>query len=125
AGHIPEPPGAPRGVRHMGVVGPLARSIADLRLALSVIAGEDGRSWEVPPVPLSTVDKPALGTCRIAWSDDFGAPLSRDTSSVLSAAAEQLAQAGCRVERRNPPGLDLKLAWQTWGEMLGAEIGAG
>jgi len=125
AGHIPEPPGAPRSVRHMGVVGPLARSVADLRLALSLIAGEDSRSWEVPPVSLAAADKRVLQACRIAWSDDFGgAPLSQDTLSVLNAVAEQLAQAGCRVERRNPPGFDFELAWQTWGELLGAEIGA-
>ncbi|MGD8398096.1 MAG: amidase family protein [Anaerolineae bacterium] len=126
AGHIPEPPGAPRGVRHMGVAGPLARSVADLRLALSTIAGEDGRSWEVPPVPLSPVDKRALAACRIAWSDDFGgAPVSGDTRSALTAVAEGLAKAGCHVERQNPPGFDFALAWQTWGELLGAEIGAG
>lgn len=126
AGHIPEPPGAPRGVRHMGVVGPLARSVADLRLALSVIAGEDQRSWEVPPVALVAVDGRALAACRIAWSDDFGgAPLSQDTRSVLGAVAERLVQAGCHVERCNPPGFDFELARRTWGELLGAEIGAG
>ena len=126
AGHIPEPPGAPRGVRHMGVVGPLARSVADLRLALSVVAGEDGRSWEVPPVPLQPVTKRSLEEYRIAWSDDFGgAPLMRDARAALEATAEGLAQAGCHVERLNPPGFDFEVAWQTWGELLGAEIGAG
>jgi amidase len=119
AGHIPAPPGAPRGVRHMGVAGPLARSVADLRLALSLIAGEDGRSWEAAPVSLASAEKRTLETCRIAWSGDFGgAPLSQDTLSVLSATAEHLAQAGCQVERRNPPGFDFELAWQTWGELL-------
>lgn len=126
AGHIPEPPGAPRGVRHMAVVGPLARSVADLRLALSLLAGEDGRSWEVAPVPLPLVAKRSLEEYRIAWSDDFGgAPLARDARAALQTTAEGLAQAGCYVERLNPPGFDFEAAWQTCGELLGAEIGAG
>jgi len=49
-GHIPEPPGAPTGVRHMATTGPLARSVQDLELALRIIAGPDGRRWEVAPV---------------------------------------------------------------------------
>src|SRR5256714_7430379 len=31
-GHIPEPPGLPRAVRHMNVLGPLARTVEDLAL---------------------------------------------------------------------------------------------
>jgi amidase len=46
-GHIPEPPGIsrerPPGVRHMNTIGPLARSVEDLALALRVIAGPDGQ----------------------------------------------------------------------------------
>jgi amidase len=58
-GHIPEPPGMPRGVRHMQTIGPLARSVDDLTLALRLIVGPDGRQWEVPPVPLDTApDRP-------------------------------------------------------------------
>jgi amidase len=126
AGHIPEPPGAPRAVRHMGVVGPLARSVEDLRLALSLIAGTDGRTWEVPPLPLAPVAKRSLTECRIAWSDDFGgAPVLQDTRTVLETVAKELSQAGCHVERLNPPGFDFDLARQTWGKLLGAEIGAG
>lgn len=126
AGHIPETPGAPRGVRHMGVAGPLARSVEDLRLALSLLAGEDGRTWEVPPVPLAPTAKRSLADCRLAWTDDFGgAPLARDARAMLETTVERLAQAGCHVERLNPPGFDFEVAWQAWGELLGAEVGAG
>lgn len=59
-GHIPEPPGAPRGVRHMAQIGPLARSVDDLILALGLIAGPDGRQWEVPPAPLEPAQDGAL-----------------------------------------------------------------
>src|SRR5918997_4917821 len=45
-GHIPEVPGMPRAVRHMNVLGPLARSVEDLELMLGIIAGADGHDWE-------------------------------------------------------------------------------
>ena len=40
-----------RKFRVLTTAGPMARSIADLRLALRLIAGPDGRDPEVPPVP--------------------------------------------------------------------------
>jgi len=55
-GHIPELPGAPRGLRTAGVMGPITRSVGDLRVILRLLAGPDGCWWEVPPVPL---DDPA------------------------------------------------------------------
>ena len=52
-GHIPPPPGTKgRGLlRYFLTPGPLARSVQDLRLALSIIARPDEREWEVPPFP--------------------------------------------------------------------------
>ena len=54
-GHIPEFPGKPKYIRHMLRIGPLARSVEDLQLCFSLIAGADIRQPEIPPVPL---DKP-------------------------------------------------------------------
>jgi amidase len=125
AGHIPEPPGAPNGVRHMGTVGPLARCVEDLRLALELIAGPDGRRWEMAPVPLTPVPRPPLQELRVAWTDSFGAPVTQDTRETLARVVQELTQAGCHVERLDPPGFDLETAWETWGEILGAEVGAG
>ena len=125
AGHIPEPPGVPKGVRHMGVVGALARSVKDLQLCLSVIAGPDGREWEVPPVGLETPPERPLRDCRFAWSDNFGGvPVTEDTRAALKKMAEDLAKLGCHVEYQKPPEFDFAGAWRTWGEMCGAEIGA-
>ena len=50
-GHIPEPPGLPRAVRHMNVLGPLARSVQDLALVTKAMCGPDDSEWDVPPVP--------------------------------------------------------------------------
>ena len=126
AGHIPEPPGAPQGVRHMGMPGPLARSVEDLQLALTLIAGEDGRRWEVPPVKLSPVRKKPLKEYRFAWTDRFGDVVaSQDTQKIMQELADNLTRIGCHVEKVSPSDFDFDLAWQVYGEISGAEVGSG
>jgi amidase len=104
-GHIPPPPGSKgRGLlRYFLTPGPLARSVEDLRLALTLIAGPDERQWEVPPIPLTASPTRNLRDLRLAWSDDFGVPISAEIRSALADLAAELARSGCRVERRDPP----------------------
>jgi amidase len=121
AGHIPEPPGAPRGVRHMATVGPLARSVRDLRVALQILAGPDGDLWETPPAPLDPV---IVTQPRVAWTDGFGGcPVTADTRRSLAALADTLAHAGWSV-RQASPGLDFERVWETFGQLLWCEIGS-
>ena len=103
-GHIPELR-SPLGP--MSVSGPLARSVADLDLAMAVIAG----AW-----PSHTWD----GGARVAFYDEDGVtPTTSDTKSAVRSATESAKAAGCQTEERIPPGLadlyrvwsDLWLAW--------------
>jgi amidase len=124
-GHIPEPPGVARGVRHMQTIGPLARSVEDLTLALHLIAGPDGHESEVPPVPLGEVGDRPLNMARFAWTDDFGGvPVTNDTRNALRAFVEELQRSGCQIEQRAPDGFDLATAWETWGEIVLSERAA-
>src|SRR5215470_12904461 len=47
------PQGAPRTVRILSCLGPMARDLEDLQLALSIVAGPDGRDGDVPAVALA------------------------------------------------------------------------
>jgi amidase len=124
-GHIPEPPGMPRGVRHLNTIGPLARSVEDLTLALRLIAGPDGCQWEVPPVPLDEAADRPLSVTRLAWTDDFGGvPVTNDTRVALATLAEELRRRGYQIERQTPEGFDFTAAWETFGEILLAERAA-
>jgi amidase len=95
-------------------MGPLARSIQDLRLAFPIIA-EPGTPGlvQVPIKPLSTL--------RIAWTDDFGgAPLDGESRRLMRILADSLKQAGCQVEYLSDAGFDYEEAWFTAGACLGA-----
>lgn len=125
SGHIPPPPGTPRNIRHMGTLGPLARSLDDLRLALQLLAGPDGRGWEVPPVPLESAEPPELSDLTVAWTVDFGGiPVTADTRAAVERFAARLEAHGCRVEQAAPERFDFPAVWDTWGELCMAELGA-
>jgi len=124
-GHIPEPPGLPRAVRHMNTLGPLARSVDDLALILKLIAGPDQAEWDVPPVPLADAPERPLKSLRFAWSTDFGGiPVTRDTKNAIAKLAGDLAACGCAVEERLPDNFDFNAAWEAWGEIAIAERAA-
>ena len=125
AGHIPEAPGEPRAVRHMNVLGPLARSAGDLALLTRILSGPDAAEPDVPPVPWLAPEERALREHRLAWSADFaGIPVTRETKHAIRALAAELERTGCVMEERNPPDFDFDEAWETWGEIAIAERAA-
>lgn len=128
-GHIPDwhlPGREPRGLlRHMGVYGPVARSVEDLGACLSVLAGPDRREPGIPSVPSPDPPRTDPGSLRVAWTDRFGAaPVGDDTVGVLRDLAGALQESGSVVERVKPD-LAFESAWRSWGEIAAAEIGAG
>ena len=97
----------------LGSMGPLARSIDDLRLALPILA-------EPSSPPLVAPEPKTLAGLRVAWTDDFGgAPLDEDSRRLINDLAGKLVQAGCAVERTDA-GIDYDEAWYISGACLGA-----
>jgi amidase len=102
AGHLPPAPGT-LSATDLSVVGPLARDVDDLEIALDVVAGPAGHAaagWrlELPP-PRAT----AVGELRLAfWLDDASYPVDTEVGSVLAAAADALRAAGAVVVDDHP-----------------------
>src|SRR5213082_484001 len=81
-GLIPGLPG-PRPVRIMSCIGPMARTVEDLALLYSLIAGSDGRDTEVAPVPVDEVPHLELKHLRVAFAPTFpGLPVAREIRSA-------------------------------------------
>ncbi|HKE17038.1 MAG TPA: amidase [Kofleriaceae bacterium] len=92
----------PRVDRLFGVCGPLARSIADLGVALRLLAGPHPADPEVPPVPVAMAAPIEPGQLRIALAPAIpGIPVSRELREALERLGRDLESAGARVER--PP----------------------
>ncbi|GAB2958771.1 amidase [Amycolatopsis acidiphila] len=91
----------------LAVQGPMARSVADAALLLSVLAGPDARVPISLAEPGSSFARPLardLTGARVAWSPDLGGavPVEPEVRSVVEASAKVFAGLGCVVERDCP-----------------------
>ena len=97
------PPGAPRTVRIMSSLGPLARTLDDLSIALGLISGPDGADTEVAPVPLGAEPAVRLADLRIAFAPSIpGATVASAIRTRVAQVAGNASNAGARVEQRLP-----------------------
>jgi amidase len=90
----------------LSVLGPMARSVQDAGLLLSVMAGPDPRD------PISILEDPGqfrgaldrrFDGSRIAWSSDLGQfPVQRAVLDVMEKAFPTFADLGCQVEKAHP-----------------------
>jgi amidase len=106
AGHDSGPPNAVSLQGRLQVIGPLARTAADLDLALSVLVGPDGIDPAAVPVPLPrAADTDALALAY-AWCDGDGStPLRPDVVALVEQAATCLERLGATVVRHRPMAL--------------------
>jgi amidase len=88
-------------------IGPLARHVEDLALALELIAGPDGRDPGVAPVPLGDWRAVALPGLRVATFTSFeGAACTAETAAAVRDATRALADAGAAIEEALPPRIE-------------------
>ncbi|MGB0562431.1 MAG: amidase [Spirulinaceae cyanobacterium] len=107
-GMIPEVPGMPHCLRQMLVTGCFARSVADLQLVLTVLAGSDRQRPDVPPVPFVPQAPPVLKSLNLAWLDQWpDVPTHSEIQAALQSTVQTLQAQGATVTRWQPPDFDL------------------
>jgi amidase len=104
----------------MSVQGPLARSVRDVRLALSAMAQHDPRDPWWTPAPLLGPDAPRRVAVVDASDDLAGIAPGAAVQEALRTAARALADAGYEVVREKTPGF--RRAFELWFEMLVPEF---
>jgi amidase len=102
-GHIPPLPGVQLPPADLVVVGPLARSAADLKLALQIIGGPDpsdaiAYKWDLPPARGTRLSDYRIGYIL----DDPLCPVTPEVKKVLLQAIEALRKAGADLEEGWP-----------------------
>ena len=118
-GHFPPGAGA---FSWIGVVGPMARTIADVRALFEVMAGPDAGDALSAPVPLRRYSVGELRGTRIGIleSDALGVA-TPETRATVAWAAKSLVERGFTVEPFRLNGLDraLDLWWFFFGPVIG------
>jgi amidase len=117
-GRVPTWP-SPMGWSQLSVQGPMGRTVADVALQLSVLAGPD------PRVPIALSDDPAgfaarlpssLAGLRVAWAPDLGGRVTVDPAiiAVLTSSLGVFSELGAHVEEACP---DLSGADEVFGTL--------
>ena len=112
----------------MGTPGPMARTVPDLAMLLSVQAGYD------PRAPLSNRQDPAQFTgslkrdfkgARIAWAGDFGGQIPYDpgVADLCKVALKTFETLGCTVEEA-VPDYTIEKVWQNWKTLRAWQSGS-
>jgi amidase len=98
----------------LGAVGPMARTVADLKLMFKTLAGHDDTDRASTPVPLCNLTAADLRRIRIGYFEDDGiTPVTPETRAAVQAAVEALRRDGFDVRHFRPKSLELarKLWW--------------
>ena len=91
----------------IGVVGPMARTVADLKILFEVMQGPDDSDACAAPVPVRGPSDKEVRMLRIGYFEDDGrTPVTPETRVAIRAAAEALRSAGFQVEPFRPEGLE-------------------
>jgi amidase len=89
------------------VIGPMARYVEDLALALPIIAGPDWRDSSVIPMPLGNYRKMDLSKLKVAFYTQHakGSPKA-DTVETVHEVAKALTDVCAVVEEKVPPRIE-------------------
>ena len=128
-GHIPPLPGIFTGEHTIAmdimVVGPLARSIDDISLAMDLLTAPepaDRRAWQIrlPEPRKQTLKELKIGL----WQDDPVCPVDSTVSGVLQDVVDRLAAKGAQIMDRRP-NIDFAGSHDCFLSLLAAVIGTG
>jgi amidase len=115
-GHIPPLPDAPpQPPTDLAVIGPLARSAADLKGALVALGGPDQAEavayrWTLPPARRKNLADYEIGFVL----DDPLCPVVPEVNEILLAAIDALAKAGANIKEGWPQGVIPGQQYDTW-----------
>ena len=123
SGHYPQSVGP---FALLGVVGPMARTVADLKLMFEALQGPNLGDPGAAPVPMRWLSFAERKKIRIGYFEEDGrTPVTPEIRVAVRQAAEALERAGLEVEPFRPEGLHQarELWWKFFGVAGGMLLG--
>jgi Asp-tRNA(Asn)/Glu-tRNA(Gln) amidotransferase A subunit family amidase len=118
-GHYPKA-GGPFAL--LGVVGPMARTVEDLKILFAAMAGWDDSDPAAAPVDVRDIHETTVRGINVGFFEDDGrTPVTEETLAAVEHAAISLSVCGFRVDAFRPDGLDE--ARERWWEFFGTAGG--
>ena len=124
-GHYPEGGGA---FGWIGVVGPMARTVADVRALFEVMAGPDAGDALSAPVAVRKIGEKEMRGLRIGILENGAlGKVTPETSAAVERAAKILSEQGFLVETKRLSGLDraIEVWWYFFGPVIADGIQKG
>ncbi len=117
------PPGDVRSKPDISVIGPLARSAADLRTALKTVAGPDDIMARGFKLDLPELNGRSLADLRVAvWQDDEMCPVSSAVRERVAKVADACRSAGATVDDQARPDFGSEHSHHTYQDLLQATM---
>ncbi|MFC2008614.1 amidase [Chloroflexota bacterium] len=125
-GRVPLTGHWPQALLRANHVGPMARTVRDISLALRLMSGPDGVDHNCIPVepPVTPESAATPLKLRVGWlADGAFAPVDPEVRAVVQKAAASLRSAGCAVEHVDLPVLAENPGPAVSGPVWGLETG--
>ncbi len=106
----------------IGVVGPMARTVGDLKILFEVMQGPDVGDTCAAPVPVRWPNEDETRKLKVGYFEDDGrTPVTPEIRIAIRQAAEALRRAGFQVEPFRPQGLEeARQLWHKFFVVAGA-----
>ncbi len=108
----------------MGSIGPMARTIGDVRLLFEMLAGQDPTDPNSPPAPYRPIARDEARRVAIGYFEDDGlVPVTAETRAAVQQAAQALRDQGFTVKPFRPASLEAaRQLWFTFFVQCGAML---
>jgi len=109
----------------MGIQGPMARNVNDLRLTYQIIAGNEGDLYyQTAPVNVTSPPLKKAAEYKLAFMDEFSShPIDAEYKRVINETIKKLTDSGfTQLEKKFSEDLNLEYAYKAWADLMAIMI---